>query len=248
MPEHKGDKEDAAKRLIPWVGDQLTTCRIRGLKKLRAWDLNFWDRLEHIFELFGWFHAQIAQEHSLHDQFYLTSTGMGLKQAFDLLGRKNLGAPSVSGNFHQKLQEGLKHVAEARFRDLWRIVGGVDDLEALRDKKPHELKAIADKILDDYASTAAVQKHLHKPKNKQDHVLLNSILLCCDLLDYLDLDDAMRTGDVGRIRGLLPRLLFRYHGGTNSKYVGEILELIQGLEREWDSGHWCVPHSSSCHK
>lgn len=111
-PEYKED--GARKKLSVWIGDQLTTARIRGLKKLHAWDLNTCESMEHILEHFGWFHAQIALEHSLHAQYYLTSTGMGLKQAFDLLNRKGLSAPSVQGNFHQKLQEALKHIAEAR--------------------------------------------------------------------------------------------------------------------------------------
>jgi hypothetical protein len=31
----------------------------------------------------------------------------------------------------------------------------------------------------------------------------------------------------------LPRLLFRFIGGGNSNYAKEILELLQGLEKEW---------------
>lgn len=189
--------------------------------------------MEHIIEHFGWFHAQIAAEHSLHAQYYLSSAGMGLKQAFDLLNRKGLSAPSVQGNFHQKLQEALRHIAEAHFRDLWRVVGGVADLSALTQKSPAELQAVAENILDRYACTAAVRSQKEIPEKERDDVLLNGILFCRDILTYLDLDDAMRTGDVGRMKLLLPRLLFRYHGGNNSKYTLELLELLQGLYREW---------------
>ncbi|THG93439.1 hypothetical protein EW026_g7797 [Hermanssonia centrifuga] len=34
---------------IVWIGDQLTTSRIRGLKKFFAWDDNAWDRLEFFY-------------------------------------------------------------------------------------------------------------------------------------------------------------------------------------------------------
>lgn len=199
-----------------------------------------WDRLEHIIALFGWLHAQMAEEHSIHAQYWLTSTGMGLKHAFDLLNRKGLHAPSTSGNFHQKIREGLKHVAEAHFRDLWQAVGDVDDIAKLRKKSPHELEAIANKIVDEYASTLAVREHSTKLEKEQDHLLLNNILFCRDILHYLDLDDAMHTGDVGRMEDLLPRLLFRYHGGTNHKYTIEFLELLQGLNREWPDDLRCV--------
>jgi hypothetical protein len=54
-----------------------------------------------------------------------------------------------------------------------------------------------------------------------------------DVLSYLELRNAIKTGDVGRMEDLLPTLLFRFAGGGNSKYAIEILELLQGLRREW---------------
>jgi hypothetical protein len=32
---------------------------------------------------------------------------------------------------------------------------------------------------------------------------------------------------------MLPHLLFRFAGGRNNKYTIEVLELLQGLQREW---------------
>lgn len=54
-----------------------------------------------------------------------------------------------------------------------------------------------------------------------------------ELLDYLELNDAMKCGDVGRMEDQLLRLLFRFLGGGNSNYSLEILELLQSLLREW---------------
>lgn len=54
-----------------------------------------------------------------------------------------------------------------------------------------------------------------------------------DLLEYLELDTAIKVGDVGRMEDMLPRLLLRFVGGNNNKYAIEILELLQGLNREW---------------
>jgi hypothetical protein len=58
-----------------WVSDQLTIGQIRGLKKFRCMDNSSWDHLEFLKPVFGWFHAQIAMEHSLHSQYYGTCTG-----------------------------------------------------------------------------------------------------------------------------------------------------------------------------
>lgn len=236
LDSKEAKKELAYKKLIVWIGDQLTVSRIRTLKNVHSHELTWWERMEEIIEHFGWLHAVMASEHSVHHQFWLTSEGLGLKHAFDLLQRKGLNAPSTQGNFHQKIQEALAHVAEAHFRDLWHVVAKVDDLRKLREKTPQELDRLANEIYDGYASTTAILKYQKieaEQPDRRDDVLLNSIRFCRDILDYLDLDDAIRAGDVGRMIDLLPRILYRYHGGNNSKYVIEILELFQGLYREW---------------
>lgn len=225
-------KKLSHKKLWLWMGDQLTVSRIRSLQQLRARELNWWHRLEHLVPFFGWLHAQMAQEESIHKQHYATGTG-GLKHAFDLLKRKGLHAAAVQGNFHQRVHEAYYHILEAHIRDLWEAIGEVKDLSELRDKTPQELDKLATRILDEFASTLAYHRQTRKPLSRQDHVLQNQILFVRDLLDYVNLDDAIRTGDVGRMFDLMPRLLFRYHGGNNWKYTIEVLESLQGLQREF---------------
>ncbi len=220
-------------QLIVWLGDQLTTSRIRGIKRLHSQDLNAHERYEYLLEHAGWFHTQITEGHSLHSQYYGTSAGVGLKHDFDLLKRKGLGSPTTKGNFHQNLNGTLKEISAARFRDLWCVVGEVECLSELRDKTPDQLKEIAEKIYATRASTEAVHKQRMHPRQKQDDVLTQAIQFNRDILNFLDFDDAMKTGDVGRMRDMLPRLLFRFVGGGNSNYVTECLEIMQGLEREW---------------
>lgn len=218
--------------LIVWAGDQLTVSRIRGLHKFRAEDLNSYDRLAFLKEVPGWFHAQIALEHSLHSQYYGTQPGFGFVHAFNLLKRKGLHAPSVQGTFHHHLKEALLHIAEARFRDIWLVVGKVQKLEDLRDRTPHELYTLATSIVENHASTAALRT-MEAKKSRKDELLYQSTLMARDLLDYIHLDDAIRAGDVGSIRDIIPRLLYRFVGGKNKNYAIEMLEMLQGLQREW---------------
>jgi hypothetical protein len=225
-------KQTGEEKVIVWVGDQLTVSRLRGLQKFRCNDLNSFERLAFIKEVFGWFHAQIAFEHSLHSQYYGTQLGFGLIHAFDLLKRKGLQSPTVEGTFHHHLKEGLLHISEARFRDLWCVIGKVDKLADLRSRTPEQLYALAIKIVDDHASTAALQK-MAANKSRKDELLYQSTQMARDLLDYVNFDAAIKTGDVGTLQDLLPRLLFRFIGGKNKNYAIEILELLQGLHREW---------------
>jgi hypothetical protein len=218
--------------IIVWTGDQLTVSRIRGLQKFRSEDDNTFDRLSFLKEIFGWFHTVIALEHSLHDQYYGTRNGFGLVHDFDLLNRKGLNTHSVQGTFHHHLNEALRHIAAARFRDLWLVVGKVDKLEELRNRSPQELLALATSIVDDYASTAGLRK-MEAQQSRKDELLYQSAQMARDLLDYIDINDAIMTGDVGCIQDQLPRLLFRFGGGKNKNYTNELLELLQGLLKEW---------------
>ncbi|EKM48930.1 uncharacterized protein PHACADRAFT_214588 [Phanerochaete carnosa HHB-10118-sp] len=226
-------KHISQEQLIVWMGDQLTSSRFRGLKNFRSQDLNSAQRFEFLIELAGWFHAQINLGFSFHHQYYGKPGTMGLKHAIDLLERKNLATPSVQGTFHHNLDELLHHVAEAHFRDAWCTIANVDSLDELRSRTPQELSKLASKLWEKLASTHALDKLCEKTNEAADDYFQQAVMFNRDILDYLELDDAIKTGDVGRVRDLLPRLLFRFLGGGHTNYVIEMLELIQALECEW---------------
>ncbi|KAI0686262.1 hypothetical protein BC835DRAFT_1288480 [Cytidiella melzeri] len=223
----------AFKHVLVWAGDQLTTVRICSIKKERSEDFNFLQHFDQAVEVFGWFHAQLAVETSIHRQYFKTMNLFGLKHGFDNLKRKGLHTTSIQGPFHHGMQEALWHTTDSRFRNIWLIVCQKDEIISLRTLLPTQLKAFATRIVDEYASTSALVRHKMLPRQEQDNMLMHSILLCRDLLDYVDLDDAMKTGDVGRLEDLLPRLLFCFSGGPNSNYTIELLELLQALCHEW---------------
>lgn len=67
------------------------------------------------------------------------------------------------------------------------------------------------------------------PKESQDQVMMQWTMWNNDVLPYLELRDAIKVGDVGRMEDLLPTFLFQFVGGGNPKYAIEMLELIQGV-------------------
>ncbi|KAF7789166.1 hypothetical protein EIP86_000103 [Pleurotus ostreatoroseus] len=192
------------------VGDQLTIIRIRGVKKNHCADLNSAERHENIQEVFGWFHLQITLEHNLHAQYYgRPGTPGSLSQATTLLHRTGMSSTSVKGPWHHDIQEVLLHMAAARFRDLWTVVGCVEKLSDLRNKSPSELRDIAALIVDNYASTFSLHKHSALPKEEQDDILRQATQWNRDILDYLILDMGIKAlhesgspaGDSELIRG-----------------------------------------------
>ena len=80
----------AMRKVLAWIGDQLTVDRLRGLFKFRAEDENSFERMDYAVLIFGWLHLQMAFANSLHKQYLGTSSGRGFRQAFDLLERKGL--------------------------------------------------------------------------------------------------------------------------------------------------------------
>ena len=226
-------KEVGSERIIVWVGDQLTVSRLRGLQNLHSHDWNAFERMEWMIPMFGWFHLQMAFANSLHAQYYGSKATLGFSHAFDILQRKGLHSTSTQGTFHHTFEEALFTVGVARFRDVWRKVAGTEDLKELRKKSAAELYDLAVNIWESYASTAALVRLGQDDNEDSDKLLPITIRFNRDLLDYFELDEATRVGDVGRMEDMLPRLLFRFIGGGNHKYAVEILELLQGLHREW---------------
>ncbi|KAH9852593.1 hypothetical protein C2E23DRAFT_868457 [Lenzites betulinus] len=230
---------DAAKKklgeesVVVWAGDQLTVDRIRGLARYRYDDPNSFARMEWLEPVFGWFHALMAFANSLHAQYLGTSVGVGLRRAFEILGRKGLMKAETKGVFWHHLDEALWHVGEACFLQLWETVGGVDEVAQLTARGPEELIALLDKIYDDHLAPEAQEDMDSIPQEKQDEVKRQISMFSADLLGYFTLCDAMRTGDVGQMEDLLPTMLFRFAGGGNHKYAVEVLELLHKLRREW---------------
>ncbi|KAJ7898884.1 hypothetical protein B0H14DRAFT_2223162, partial [Mycena olivaceomarginata] len=59
------------------------------------------------------------------------------------------------------------------------------------------------------------------------------IMFCHDVLQYIILKSGIKHGDVGLMGDMLPDWLLRFAGGKNSNYTGEVLEMLQGLNKEW---------------
>lgn len=192
-------------RVIVWMGDQLTVERLRGLWKYRHEDFNSFDRMDYMIPAFGWFHLVMAFANSLHKQYLGTSAGIGgLRQAFDILKRKGLVTQSTKGPFWHHLDEAIHHISEAHFRATWLTVGKVKSMAELNKRPPHELRDLAEKIVREDACHEVLVRMDSLPVEQQDHVKRQWTMWNMDVLPYLELRDAIKHGDVGRMEDLLP--------------------------------------------
>ena len=204
----EGECHLASDKLIAWLGDQLMIDRLRGLFKYRSQDINSFDRLDWMILMFGWLHLQMAFANSLHLQYLGTSAGRGLSQAFNLLGRKGLTTISTRGPFHHHLEEILYHVAEAHIWLDWLVVAGISDLSELRGCSAEGLIQLAERVVNEHASSEAMEAIDAQPEDEQDKVKRQTILWTRDVLHYIVLDNAIKHGNVGIMEDMLPTLLF----------------------------------------
>ena len=231
-------KKIATSRVVAFIGDQLTMDRLRGLFKFRAEDENSFERLDFSVLAFGWLHLQMAFATSLHKQYGGTTHGQGLQQAFMLLKKKGLTKVLTKGPFHHDLNETLNHVAEAHFQEEWLQVGEVENLSDLRDQPPDQLKRLASQIVQKWASTEGLNDIDSLPEQQPDYEHRQVTMWNQDVLQYLVLNDAVRDGDVGLMELLLPHMFIRFNGAGKGKYAIEVLELLQGLHKEWPDEIW----------
>lgn len=226
-------KKTGQDRIIIWSGDQLTTSGLRGLKTFRSMDDTPYEQLGWMQPIFGWFHLQIAFATSLHKQYYGKKAGIGFARAFELLGKKGLASAKVKGNWFHDFEETLEEVTTAHFLCTWLEITGTSSVKDLRSMSPEDLQQFAERIVLEFASTAALEEESRQPPTKRDELQEQVIQLNRDLLEYLELDDAIKQGHVSRMEDLLPSLLYRFQGGNNKLYAIEIMELLQKLNKEW---------------
>ena len=219
-------------RIIIWSGDQLTTSRLHGLKTLCSMDNIPHKQLCWMELIFGWFHLQMAFATSLHKQYYSMKVGIGFSQAFELLGKKGLASAKVKGNWFHDFEETLKNVAATHFLCTWLEITGTSLVNELCSKSSEELKYLAEQIILEFASTAALKALSWQPPSERDKLQEQVIQFNWDLLEYLELDDMIKQGHVSRMEDLLPSL-YRFQGRSNKLYVIKVMELLQKLHKEW---------------
>ena len=232
--DNPGEKMKVAmKKVVAWIGDQLTVDRLRGLFKFRAEDENSFERMDFMILVFGWLHLQMAYANSLHKQYLGTSKGRGLKQAFELLERKGLSCTMTKGPFFHDLNEALHHVAKANILEEWCSFGGVEELDKLQNHTPEQLRELANRIVDEHASGNAMDQMDMLPYKERDEHERQFVMFNRDVLQYIVLGEEISTGKVGIMEDFLPHLVFRFVGSNNNKYANKCLEMLQAIHREW---------------
>jgi hypothetical protein len=73
---------------------------------------------------------------------------------------------------------------------------------------------------------------------------INALLLLCDVAVHIELTEAIKAGDIDRIRHLLPIITSMIHGGDNTNDTLELLRLLYGIRHLW-TDEWATRVLSS---
>lgn len=214
---------------IPWGGDQLTDSRLKLLKWFRTGDINGFERKDWLLNFFGWFHTLMVLAKAVYDNHRGSSRDFGFARDIGLLGIKGLAATKDKPMFHTI--DDLLHLEHtARLHSAWLWASDSDSLESLftsldADITPSRLVTLATKIHDERASTTALIALAES--QDRDYVLEGTVILSRDLDLYVQLRQAIRQGDVGRLWNLMPLLIVYFKGGSNGNYCKMLIEYMQ---------------------
>ncbi|KAG0287355.1 hypothetical protein BGZ98_004672 [Dissophora globulifera] len=219
-----------AERKIVVAGDQLTVSRISTAAIYKAVDVSPYHRLQYALLMLQLFHLKMTLC-SLILQTHWGSTKQTGSLQFnkELLRRKHVSQTDFD---YHAADELLRHTFEAMVRRIWEVALGSTNLtqvvEDLDDQQRENL--VSSKVADHlrkFFPASAVDLDRLAPLNR------NAVLFLRDMIKYLELCDAIKTGDVGRVEESLKWVTIMLQSGSNNNYGSELLHIHCALRYVW---------------
>jgi hypothetical protein len=224
-------------------------------------DVTPWTRRE-VFQLsFGIFHLTMNMIWAILNTHRGTINQSGsLSQLFVVLEKVRLNAEHP--DFHMLLAA-LTQILDGLILNAWREECGFPSLDEFAKSKPTpaDLLELARKIVMKHATPTMLRKPVHTPPKSQmpapgdesesadesasdpppapltsspeDIIHENIVRLMRDLLYVIELVQAVKAGDIGRVEDILPDLACMFRGAGSNNYSTEILHLLFNLKEVW---------------
>lgn len=223
---------DNRKRVII-AGDQLTVARVETVQKLLDDDVTAFDRMEWALPALQLFHLLMNLCSLIVKTHFGESDDPGsLSFYVNKLKRKRVSEGSSS--FHAA-DELLRNVFDGKVLRLWREELGVDSLEALDALGTNQDET----TMLSQVSTAAEAiraRYLVRPEANRKaygNANTNAALFIRDMLVYIELGDAIKQGDVGRIEAALAPITIMFQAGGTKNYANQLLRLAFDIRHTW---------------
>ncbi|KAK7026366.1 hypothetical protein R3P38DRAFT_3395839 [Favolaschia claudopus] len=199
------DLDDIA---VPSYNDQKTNALIRAAQLQRRHDLSAILRLDHLQLAPGFFHTELNLSWMILRTHRGNGADLGSLQYFiGLLAKTRLGSD--------------KPDFETLVSLLMQVLTVETGMPLLLD--------VAGRIYDKYASGIMDPSS----SSNSDHTFRNFQLLMRDTLIFYNLQNAISSGDFGRVEILLGTLTMMFTGGGCPHYKTELLYFLQNLRKVW---------------
>ncbi|GAW01064.1 hypothetical protein LENED_002634 [Lentinula edodes] len=236
------------------VGDWLTSMLNRGARRDRTNEDLPMERLDFIQELSALWHFALQATHMImrihhgheigNDPSSLGAHKTLLKRVWDASKPNYAAAKSL-----------IRHSLIARLIHLVMVQKGYQQWDELSKWQPsgfEDLKAVAEKIRDEWATTAAAEQK----KELKDDWNARSSYFIRDALLFLEFEAATRFADPGRVLRILKFWSLSFRGAGQHNYARECVEVLvqfkyetpeelqKALERAWfvnetgEEGKW----------
>jgi len=220
---------DGEKRIII-AGDQLTVSRVRSLHGLLKANRSRFNQMTWALPVFQLFHLQMTFCSTILQTHYGdASTPGSLAFNIALLGRKRLKQEMPC---YYTADEFLRNTFEAMVRRVWEVELGTDRLDVYA--RDHEESALNDGIP---AVAEAIREKYFVNSERLAAVFgkktVNAVLFLRDMIVYMDLCAAIKSGDVKRIEEVLKIITIMFQTGKTKNYGIELLRLTYGFRYVW---------------
>lgn len=209
------------------AGDQMTMSRILTLKIHRSLDPHPYHSLSWVHPTLQLFHLRINLCSTIFRTHFGSPQYPGTLSSIAIfLGRKCLSKDKPE---FKAVDEFLKLVFDAMVQLLCKsLLNGLDHPTVV-DTITNSFCGLPMPSVLDLSSTTTNN---------------NALLLLRDVAVYIELDGAIKSGDIGRIKHVLPIINLMMHGGGNTNYALELLCLLYGIRYLW-TDEWATRVLSS---
>ncbi|KAG0352206.1 hypothetical protein BGZ54_002902 [Gamsiella multidivaricata] len=212
------------------LGDLLTTLRLRGAKMARRDDTDSFNRIDWAIPVPQLFHLQMSFAGTILSTHYGDKNEAGsLAYNAEMLNRKRVSINKF--DFHA-VNELLRHTFDAMVLRFWQVELGVEDLNAFGET--HNQKELSDMVSE--RIPRFISRCLDPEQRCQfDVASRNSFIFLRDTAFYLELANAIKAGDVGRIESVVKWISVMFQGSSATNYANELLHLHCALNYRYSA-------------
>ncbi|KAF9016871.1 hypothetical protein BGZ52_005527, partial [Haplosporangium bisporale] len=223
---------DNGKRIIVG-GDQLSVSRVETVKRCVDDDVTAFDRMEWALPALQLFHLQMNLC-SLMVKTYFGESDKPGSLSFYVARLKRKRISEGSSSFHAA-DELLRNVFDGMVLRLWKEELGIDSSKTLDELGANQdTTTMLNQVFT--AAEAIRARYLVRPEANRKaygNANTNAALFIRDMLVYIELGDAIKQGDVGRIEAVLMPITVMFQAGGTKNYANLLLRLAFDIRHTW---------------